>query len=410
MIDVKRVRKDFPALKNEDFIYLDNAATSLTPEPVTQELINYYHELGTSVHRGIYKKAEVTTNKLEKARKKTADFIGAGSSREIVFTKNCTESLNLLAYSFHHWEDKEGKILVTEMDHHSNILPWRIMAESSNRFQLEYVRVNKEGQLDLEDLEAKLSHDSVAVAFPAVSNVIGAYNPVKKLTNLAHENGALAILDGAQWMPHRQFNVRNYNIDFLTFSAHKMLGPTGLGILYGKEELLEQMPPPFGGGEMVRSSTKTEVTWNEIPQKFEAGTPPIAQIIAFRKTLDYLDKLGMTSIREHVNKLTAKALKELEKIPDLQIYGPGKGKERGGLVSFNLEGIHPHDLATALDSLDHIAIRAGLHCAQPLHEAMKLNATSRASFYVYNDEAEIDRLADAIIEAKNVLGSKNERR
>ncbi|MCF7875496.1 SufS family cysteine desulfurase [Candidatus Bipolaricaulota bacterium] len=406
MLDVNSVRDDFPALKNQDLIYLDNAATSMTPEPVTRELINYYHELGTSVYRGIYKRAEETTNKFEYTRRKTADFIGAESSREIVFTKNCTESLNILAYSLHHWKDRNGKILVTEMDHHSNILPWRIMAESSNRFQLEYVRVNREGQLDMEDLEAKLSSNSVALAFPAISNVIGAYNPVKKLTDLAHENGALAVVDGAQWLPHRQFNVRDYNVDFLAFSAHKMLGPTGLGILYGKEELLEQMPPPFGGGEMVRSNTKTEVTWNEVPQKFEAGTPPIAQIIAFSKTLSYLNKLGMSSIRKHVNKLTAKALRELEKIPGLKIFGPGKGEERGGLVSFNLEGVHPHDLAAALDSLDDIAIRAGLHCAQPLHEAMKLNATSRASFYVYNDEAEIDRLVDAIKEAKNVLGGE----
>ncbi len=406
MIDVKSVREDFPVLKNQDFIYLDNAATSLTPEPVTRELINYYHKLGTSVHRGIYKRAEETTNKLEFTRKKTAEFIEAESSREIVFTKNCTESLNILAYSLHHWKDKRGKILVTEMDHHSNILPWRIMAEGSSRFQLEYVRVNREGRLDTEDLKAKLSHDTVALAFPAISNVIGAYNPVKKLTELAHENGALAVVDGAQWLPHRQFNVRNFNVDFLAFSAHKMLGPTGLGILYGKKELLEQMPPPFGGGEMVRSNTKTEVTWNDVPQKFEAGTPPIAQIIAFSRTLRYLNELGIPSIKKHVNKLTAKALKELEKIPGLQIYGPGKGEERGGLVSFNLEGVHPHDLAAVVDSLDDIAIRAGLHCAQPLHEAMELKATSRVSFYVYNDEAEIDRLADAIKEAKNVLGGE----
>ncbi len=406
MINVKSVRKDFPVLREGDFVYLDNAATSLTPAPVTRELINYYHKLGTSVHRGIYRRAEETTEKLENSRQKTANFLGAESSREIIYTKNCTEALNLLAYSFHHWKEKRGEILVTEMDHHSNILPWRIMADGSDRFNLEYVRVTRRGRLDVEDFENKLSPDTAAVAFPAISNVVGAYNPIEELTELAHKNDIPVIVDGAQWLPHRRFDVSEFDVDFLTFSAHKMLGPTGLGILYGKEEFLEQMPPPFGGGEMVRSNTKKAVTWNDLPQKFEAGTPPIAQIIAFGATLDYLDTLGMDSIKKHVDSLTAKALTELTKIPEIQIYGPEEGEERGGLVSFNLEGTHPHDLAAALDSLDDIAIRAGLHCAQPLHEAMKLNATSRASFYVYNDETEIHRLTDAIKDAKNVLGGE----
>ena len=404
MINVKKVRKDFPVLREGDFIYLDNAATSLTPAPVTRELINYYHKLGTSVHRGIYRKAEETTEKLENSRQKTADFLGAESSREIIYTRNCTEALNLLAYSFHHWKEKRGEILVTEMDHHSNILPWRIMADGSDKFNLEYVRVTRKGRLDVEDFEKKLSPDTAAVAFPAVSNVIGTYNPVEELTRLAHKYDIPVIVDGAQWLPHRRFDVSELDVDFLTFSAHKMLGPTGLGILYGREEFLERMPPPFGGGEMVRSNTKKAVTWNDLPQKFEAGTPPIAQIIAFGSTLDYLDSLGMDSIRQHVNSLTTKALTELAKIPGLQIYGPEEGEERGGLVSFNLDEVHPHDLATVLDSLGNIAIRAGHHCAQPLHEALELTATSRASFYVYNEESEIDQLTEIIRDAKEILG------
>ncbi len=406
MFDVKSVRKDFPALRSQDIVYLDNAATSFTPEPVTDELIDYYHRNGTSVHRGIYKRAEETTRKLEKSREKTADFIGADSSREIVFTKNCTESLNLLAYSFHHWSEKRGKILVTEMDHHSNILPWKIMAEGSNRFELEFVDVTRNGRIDMEDYENKLSLDTVAVAFPGVSNVIGAYNQVKELTKLAHDNHTLVIVDGAQWLPHRKFDIPEYDVDFLTFSAHKMLGPTGLGILYGREDLLERMPPPFGGGEMVRSTTKEETTWNDVPQKFEAGTPPIAQIIAFGAALDYLNELGLSAVKKHVDSLTEKAINLLSKIQGVEIYGPKEGEDRGGLVSFNLKGVHPHDLAASLDSIDNIAIRAGLHCAQPLHEAMELNATSRASFYVYNEEGEIDRLARAIREARKIFGGE----
>lgn len=406
MFDVKSVRKDFPALRSKDIVYLDNAATSFTPEPVTDELIDYYHKNGTSVHRGLYKRAEETTRKLERSREKTAEFIEADSSREIVFTKNCTESLNLLAYSFHHWSDKRGKILVTEMDHHSNILPWKIMAEGSKKFELEYVDVTRNGCLNVEDYANKLSPDTVAVAFSAVSNVIGAYNPLKKLTKLAHDNDTLVIVDGAQWLPHRKFRIPEYDVDFLTFSAHKMLGPTGLGVLYGREELLKAMPPPFGGGEMVLSTTKKETKWNDVPQKFEAGTPPIAQIIAFGAALDYLNKLDLSAVKKHVDSLTSKAIHQLSKIQGVEIYGPEKGQDRGGLVSFNLNGVHPHDLAASLDSIDDIAIRAGLHCAQPLHEAMELNATSRASFYVYNEDSEIDRLAGAIREAKKFFGGE----
>lgn len=409
MIDVKQVKDDFPVLKNRDLIYLDNAATSLTPTPVIKALTNYYDQLGTSVHRGIYELANKTTQKFEGSRARVANFIGAESSREIVFTKNSTEALNLLAYSFHHWSEKEGEVLVTEMDHHSNILPWRIMVEGSTKFQVKSVKVNKNGQLDLEDFEKKLSSDTVVVGFPGISNVVGAVNPVKRITDLAHEANAFVVLDGAQWLPHRPFDLSDYEVDFLAFSAHKMLGPTGLGVLYGREELLSRMPPPFGGGEMVRSVTNQEITWNDLPQKFEAGTPPIAQVIAFGAALDYLNNLGIAEVNEHVDSLTGKAIQKLAEMPDVEVYGPKEGESRGGLISFNLKGVHPHDLATALDSLDNIAIRAGLHCAQPLHAAMGLHATARVSFYVYNDLAEIDRFVDGLSEAKKLLGVQNER-
>ncbi|MFW6190297.1 MAG: aminotransferase class V-fold PLP-dependent enzyme [Candidatus Bipolaricaulota bacterium] len=406
MLDVEKIRKDFPAIRSQGITYLDNAATSFTPEAVTRKLISYYHQNGTSVHRGIYKMAEKTTKKMERAREKTAEFVKAESSSEIVFTKNCTESLNLLAYSLHHWGAKRGKILVTEMDHHSNILPWKIMADGNSKFELEFVDVTRNGRLDLEDYADKLTSNTAVVAFPGTSNVTGAYNPVKKLTKLAHDNNALVVVDGAQWIPHREFPVPGYGVDFLTFSAHKMLGPTGLGILYGREELLEEMPPPFGGGEMVRSATKRGTEWNEVPQKFEAGTPPIAQIIAIGAALDYLKELGLPAVKRHVDCLTSRALNLLSEIQGVEIYGPKSGEDRGGLVSFNLKGVHPHDLAASLDSIDNIAIRAGHHCAQPLHEAMGLNATSRASFYVYNTKDEIDLLAEGVNEAKKIFGGE----
>ena len=275
MLNANEVRKDFPVLQNRDVIYLDNAATTLTPISVIQALTNYYEELGVSVHRGIYELASETTDKFEYSRTRVAEFIGAESRREVVFTKNCTEAINILAYSLHLWSEKKGKILVTEMDHHSNILPWRFMVRGTKKFKLEYVRVTEDGKLDLDDYRRKLTRDTVAVAFPGISNVLGTVNPVKEMTELAHEKGALVIVDGAQWLPHRLFEVTEFDVDFLTFSAHKMLGPTGLGVLYGKEDLLNQMPPPFGGGEMVLNVTEREVKWNEPPQKFEPGTPPI---------------------------------------------------------------------------------------------------------------------------------------
>jgi len=407
MVNVEAVKRDFPILENRDVVYLDNAATTLTPEPVIASLMNYYRNLGASVHRGIYRLADETTEKFESSRNRVADFIGADSPREIVFTKNCTEGLNILAYSLHLWSEKKGKILVTEMDHHSNILPWRFMVDGSDRFQLDYVSVTEEGKLDLDDFGSKLTSDTVAVAFPAISNVVGAINPVKKMAKMAHEKDALVVVDGAQWLPHRPFDVSEFEVDFLTFSAHKMLGPTGLGVLYGKEELLRRMPPPFGGGEMVLEVTRREVKWQEPPQKFEPGTPPIAQILCFESALDYLDDLGVGEVKKHVDSLAAKALKELSKLPYVEIYGPTEGEPRGGLVSFNVEGVHPHDLASALDSLENVAIRAGLHCAQPLHEIMGLNSSARVSFYVYNAPEDVDRLIDGVRGAKKILGGEN---
>lgn len=403
MIDTKKVRADFPILDNRDIIYLDNAATTFTPRQVTQKLTDYYNHLGTSVHRGTYNLANKTTEEYENSRRKTADFINASSPREIVFTKNCTEALNLLAYSLNRWQNKGGKILVTEMDHHSNILPWQIIADRSNNFRVEYVNATKKGRLDLQDYRNKLTSDTVVVSFPAISNVMGTINPVRKIAKLAHDQNALVIVDGAQWLPHGPLSLLDYDIDFMVFSAHKMLGPTGLGILYGKKELLSRMPPPFGGGEMVKSVTKETTVWNEPPQKFEAGTPPIAEVIAFGATLDYLNQLDMSAIKEHVNDLTHSALNQMSQIPNIKIYGPGKDEPRGGLISFNLEPIHPHDLAAILDSLNNIAVRAGHHCAQPVHEAMGIKATVRASFYVYNTEREIEKFIAAIQQATNML-------
>jgi len=409
MFNVKDIKRDFPVLENRDVIYLDNAATTLTPEPVIESLNHYYRELGASVHRGIYQLADETTKEYEHSREKVAEFIGASSSREVVFTKNCTEGLNIIAYSLPLWPEKKGKILVTEMDHHSNILPWRFMARGSEKFELEYVDVTGKGKLDMENFRDKLSEDTVVVSFPAISNVTGTINPVNEITELAHEKNALVVVDGAQWLPHRPFDVKKYNVDFLTFSAHKMLGPTGLGVLYGKESLLRDMPPPFGGGEMVLDVSKYDVRWNEPPQKFEPGTPPIAQILGFASALEYIDNLGVSNICEHVDSLARRAVEQLSEISYVDIYGPLRGEPRGGLVSFNVEGVHPHDLATALDSLDNVAVRAGLHCAQPLHEVMGLNATARASFYVYNTPEEVDRFIGALSEAKKILGGDNER-
>jgi len=408
MYNIESVRRDFPVLQNREVIYLDNAATTLTPYPVIRSIRDYYENLGASVHRGIYELADETTKKFEAARERVVEFISADSTCEVIFTKNCTEGLNIIAYSLQLWQDMEGQILITEMDHHSNILPWRFMAEGTEKFDLDYVKVTKNGGLDLEDYKRKLSSDTALVAFPGISNVLGAVNPVKEMTDLAHEKDALVVLDGAQWLPHRSFDVSEYDVDFLTFSAHKMSGPTGLGVLYGKEELLRRMPPPFGGGEMVLDVSPGEVKWNEPPQKFEPGTPPIAQIISFKEAIGYIEKLGIEAIEEHVDSLTERTVEKLSVLPYVDIYGPGKGEPRGGLVSFNVDGAHPHDLATALDSIDNVAIRAGLHCAQPLHEVMGLNSSARVSFYVYNTTEEVDRFVEALKEARKILGGEYE--
>jgi len=407
MYDVRAVRRDFPILerrvRGRELVYLDSAATSQKPRQVIEALTDYYSRFNANIHRGIHALAEEATEAYEKTRARVARFIAAPSPRSVIFTRNTTEAVNLVAQAWGRRNLKEGdEILSSQMEHHSNLVPWQMLAQERGA-RLRHIPVTEDGRLDLERLDSLITDKTRIVAMSAMSNALGTINPVDRIVAAAHERGALVLLDGAQLVPHTPVNVSEIGCDFLAFSAHKMLGPTGVGVLYGRAELLEAMPPFMGGGEMILEVWEDRAHYNEIPHRFEAGTPSIGDVVAFGAAIEYLEGLGMDAVREHERRLVAYALKRLEGEEDLKLFGPQDPELRGGVVSFNLRDVHPHDVGTILDG-EGIAIRAGHHCAQPLMRRYGISGTCRASFYVYTTEEEIDRLVPALARVREIFG------
>ncbi len=406
-LNVEQIRKDFPILERETqrgkrIIYLDSTATSQKPVQVIEAMNNYYRRSNANIHRGVHTLAEEATAMYEGAREKIAKFINAATSREIIYTRNTTESINLVAYSWARANLKAGDLVIlTEMEHHSNLVPWQ-MLQAERGIQLEFISVLEDGLLDLDDYAALLDRNPKLVSFTHMSNVLGTINPATDIIRMAHDAGAITLVDGAQSVPHLSVDVRALNADFYAFSAHKMCGPTGIGILYGKSALLEAMPPFLGGGDMIKEVKLRSFRPNTLPHKFEAGTPAIAEAIGFGAAVDYLSNLGMDNIAAHEHEITAYALERLEEIPGVKIFGPAADK-KGGVAAFTLEGVHPHDVAQILDQ-DGVAVRAGHHCAQPLHEKFGIPATSRASFYIYTTKEEVDMLVNGIYKVKEMFG------
>lgn len=405
--EVVKVRRDFPLLDREvhpgtKLVYLDSAATTQKPNIVIEAIDRYYRNTNANIHRGVHTLAEEATAAYETARLDIASFIGARSFREIVFTRNATESINLVARTWAAANLKMGDVIIlTEMEHHSNLVPWQILASEKN-IRLEFIPVTQNGLLDLDRYGRLLELNPKLVAFTHMSNVLGTINPAQKIIKMAHDVGALTLLDGAQSVPHFPVNVFELDADFVAFSGHKMCGPTGIGILYGKETLLEAMPPFLGGGEMIRKVSLRTFTANEIPHKFEAGTPAIAEAIGLGAAVSYLKKIGMNAIALHERELIEYAMARLSEVSGLRILGPDAA-QRGGVAAFTLKDIHPHDIAQILDR-DGIAIRAGHHCAMPLHDIYQIPATSRASFYLYTTKDEIDLLVLALEKVKRLFG------
>jgi len=399
------VRADFPILNRlingKPLTYLDSAATSQKPRQVIEAMTDYYTTYNANIHRGVYTIAEEATAAHEAARKKIAAFIGATSWREVIFVRNTTEAINLVAYAWGRRNLKPGdEVVVTEMEHHSNLVPWFLLSEQIG-FKVRYIPVTPEGLLDISVLPTLLSEKTRLVSLTHMSNVLGTITPVREVAEAAHRAGALCLVDGAQSVPHMAVNVQELGCDFLAFSGHKMLGPTGIGCLWGKRSVLEDMPPFMGGGEMIREVTYQGARYNDLPYRFEAGTPSIAEAIGLGVAVDYLQALGMAAVRQQEESLTAYALERLAEIKGVTVYGPPAAR-RGGAVAFTVAGIHPHDLATLLDQ-DGIAVRAGHHCAQPLHNKLGISASTRASFYIYNIPEEIDRLVASIQRAQKIF-------
>ena len=389
-----KVKSDFPIFNNSDLIYLDNASTSQKPQAVLDTINSVYTKSNANVHRALYSLGTEATEKYEDSRKKIANFIGADSEKEIIFTSGATESLNLLAYSLSRDLCPEDEILISEMEHHSNIIPWQQLAKRTGA-KIQYIPISLDGELDLSEENNLFNSNTKIVSITHVSNVLGTINPIKKISSMAHQYGAILIIDGAQGAAHKKINVKDLGCDFYAFSGHKMLGPTGSGVLWGKLNLLDHMEPFMSGGEMIDKVTMTSATWNEVPYKFEAGTPNFIQAIGLGAAVEYLESIGMDEITDHENELTSYALNKLQTINNIKIHG--SGNNRIGVVSFNIENIHPHDLAQFLNEYN-IALRVGHHCAQPLLSKLNETSTARLSTYLYNDEEDIDKLCSALQE------------
>ncbi|MCC6607420.1 MAG: cysteine desulfurase [Anaerolineae bacterium] len=406
MLDVNKIRADFPILQEEAYpgiplVYLDSAASSQKPLPVIEVMNQYYRRINANVHRGIHRLSEEATNAYEGARERITRFINAADSAEVIYVRNATEAFNLVAYSWGRANLRPGdEILITAMEHHANIVPWQIMAEQTGAV-LRHLPFLPNGTLDLDQLPQLLTEKTKLFSFTAVSNVFGTVNPVRQLVDAAHQVGALAMVDAAQAVPHMPVDVQAWNCDFLAFSGHKMCGPTGIGILYGKRHILEAMPPFMGGGDMIRRVTLEGSTWADLPHKFEAGTPSIAEGIGLGTAVDYLTNLGMANVHAYEQYITNYALEALSEIDGLSILGPSAA-QRGGVAAFTIQGLHPHDIAELLDK-DGIAIRAGHHCAMPLHHLCGVNSSARASFYIHTTTEEVDQLVTSLNRAKKIF-------
>ncbi len=405
-LDTERIRADFPVLQREidgtQLVYLDNAATSQTPEPVIDTIAEYYRTYNANVHRGLHQLSQEASVAYEEAHDRVAEFIGASGGREeIVFTKNTTEAMNLVAYAWGLAELGPGdEIVLTQMEHHSSLVTWQQIGKKTGA-EVNYIRIDEDGYLDMDHARELITDDTAMVSVAHVSNTLGTVNPVADLADVAHDHGAYIFVDGAQSVPHQPVDVEAIDADFFAFSGHKMCGPTGVGVLYGKRELLESMQPYLYGGSMVRKVTYEETTFEELPWKFEGGTPVISQGIALAAACDYLDEIGLERIQRHEHALAQYAYDRLTEFDDITVYGP-PGDDRGGLVSFNLDSVHAHDLSSILN--DHaVAIRAGDHCTQPLHDTLGTAASARASFYLYNTREEIDSLIEGIDDARTLF-------
>jgi cysteine desulfurase/selenocysteine lyase len=407
MYDLNTVRQDFPILHQEvngkPLIYLDSGASSQKPVQVIEAMDEYYRRYHSNVHRGIYQLSEKASAAYETARKKVGRFINARSWREIIFTRNATESINLVAFSWGQVNVKKGDVILTsEMEHHANLVPWQQLAERTGA-TVKYIPVSEQGYLDMAAFNEMLTAEVKLVAVTQMSNVMGTITPIGDIVQKAHAVGALVLVDAAQAVPHMPTDVQAFDCDFLAFSGHKMLGPTGIGVLWARKELLADMPPFMTGGDMISRVTFDGSDWNELPWKFEAGTPAIAEAIGLGAAVDYLNNLGMSNVRRHEIELTTYAFERLGQVEGIRLYGPPDPTARGGAIAFSLGDIHPHDVAAVLDG-EGIAVRAGHHCAMPLHDKLGLTATTRASFYVYNIPEEIDRLAEGLDKVRELLG------
>ncbi|SLL35632.1 Probable cysteine desulfurase/aminotransferase [Mycobacteroides abscessus subsp. abscessus] len=402
-MDSKHIRSYFPILNQEvngyPLVYLDSAATSQKPVQVIETLEKYYREYNSNVHRGVHTLGTRATDAYEGAREKVRKFISASSIEEIIFTRGTTTALNTVAHSYAMENVKEGdEIVITPMEHHSNIIPWQQVAKKTGA-TLKYLPLQADGTVSIADVENTITPATKVVSIAYVSNVLGVINPIKEIATIAHKNGAVLVVDAAQGAPHVKIDVQDLDCDFLGFSAHKMCGPTGIGVLYGKKHLLENMEPIEFGGEMIDFVGLYESTWKELPWKFEAGTPIIAGAIGLGAAIDFLEEIGLDNITEHEHKLAAYAMEKMSSINGLTIYGPQNANNRAGVITFNIEDVHPHDVATVLDA-EGIAVRAGHHCAQPLMKWLNVSATARASFYLYNSEEDIDKLVEGIGKTK----------
>lgn len=414
------IKKDFPIFNknspNSDLIYLDNSATTQKPYVVIEKTLEFYENFNSSVHRGAYELSEIATSRFEKTRIDVARFIGAvdfngepfvnenGEATEIIFTRGATESINLVAYSWGENFINEGdEIVVSILEHHSNLIPWQQLCLRKNAV-LKFIPIDKNGDLDLSEIDKIITNKTKLVAVTAMSNVIGTITPIKKIIEISKRVGAVTLIDGAQSAPHFPVNVRELDCDFFVFSAHKMLGPSGLGVLFGKQDILNKMSPFLYGGNMINNVSKYESTWNSLPHKFEAGTPNIAGVIAFSYALKYLSKIGMKNIFNHSVDLRNYAIKSLKSFPKIKIYGENSNNACA-ILSFSIDGIHPHDISSIL-SKDNIAIRAGHHCAKPLMDELKTNSTSRISFYIYNSKEDIDLFTDSLKKVYDIFKIK----
>ncbi|TRM13059.1 cysteine desulfurase [Lentibacillus cibarius] len=403
-MDVQAIRQEFPILHEEinghPLVYLDSSATSQKPRTVIEAVDTYYKKANSNVHRGVHTLGSRATEQYEGAREKVRNFLNARSTAEIIFTRGTTTSINTVAYSYARANLKQGdEIVITPMEHHSNLIPWQQAAKATGA-TLKYIPLQDDGTISLEDARAIVTENTKIVAITHVSNVLGTVNPVEEMAKIAHEHNAVIVVDGAQGAPHMKVDVKDMDCDFYAFSGHKMCGPTGIGVLYGKKELLEDMEPVEFGGEMIDFVDLYDATWKELPWKFEGGTPIIAGAIGLGAAIDFLNEVGMDNILAHEQRLADYAMEKIRTIDGITVYGPEK---RAALVTFNFDDVHPHDAATVLDA-EGIAVRAGHHCAQPLMKWLDVSATARASFYLYNTEEDIDRLVDGLLKTKEYFG------